>query len=65
MKTTNIQRFILRGSKELEEATGYGKRVHAVWRQQGMPHYFDGKHFLYDPDEVKRFLKNFYKIAEK
>lgn len=61
-KGQSIQRMFLRGSKELGEATGFtDKRIHAMWRDNGLPYYASAKTFLYDPDEVKAFLKNFYK----
>lgn len=61
-KSQSIQRMFLRGSKELGEATGFtDKRIHALWRDNGLPYYATSKTFLYDPEEVKTFLKKFYK----
>lgn len=63
MKRT-IEPIFLVGDEELGQAIGITTpRLLQELRQQGMPYYICGKSFVYDPEEVKKFLKKLWSLA--
>lgn len=54
--------LFLKGSDELGRATGVtAEKTHAQWRREGLKYSVmnDGT-FLYDPDDVSKFIKRHY-----
>jgi hypothetical protein len=59
----SINPYLIRGDKEFYQAFGVkDPKKQAEMRGLGMPCYNDGKAFMYDPDEVKEWIKENYKI---
>jgi len=59
----NITPIIIRGEKEFAAAFGYSDPlVQQRLRNEGMPHYNDGKCFVYDPQEVLDWMKKNWRV---
>ena len=56
-ESRNIQRLMLCGDEELFQAFGIRKAKAAEYRSQGMPFLGKAKPFMYDPEDVKVWLK--------
>lgn len=57
----DIQPLFLVGDKELGAAIGLSTSESLKsLRDEGLPYYHSGKSFVYDPDEVKTFLKKLW-----
>jgi hypothetical protein len=60
---TNIKPEMLRGEREFAAAFGIKSGdTQAKLRAQGMPCYYDGAMFVYDPKEVKEWMKEKWKL---
>ena len=64
-KRNNIPAFCIRGEQEFFEAFGIkSPDKQAEMRSQGMPHYSDGRIYIYFPEEVKAWIRENYKVQE-
>lgn len=65
-KRGNITPYLIRGEQEFFEAFGVkSSEKQAEMRSAGMPCYHDGKAFIYDPDEVVKWIKENWKIIQQ
>lgn len=63
MKRT-IEPIFLVGDEELGQAIGITTpRLLQELRNEGLPYYHNGKSFVYDPEEVKKFLKKLWSLS--
>ena len=64
MKRT-IEPIFLVGDEELGQAIGITTpRLLQELRNEGLPYYHNGKSFVYDPEEVKKFLKKLWSLTK-
>jgi hypothetical protein len=62
-KNRNITPYLIHGEEEFYQAFGIkGNDKQSQLRAEGMPCYYDGKSYFYDPDEVKTWLKRHFAV---
>lgn len=65
MMKREIQPLFLVGDKELGAAIGISTSESLrTLRDEGLPYYHNGKSFVYDPEEVKTFLKHLWQVKK-